>query len=194
MDTRKKGWMLLCEKVEMQHGNEENTAMDMKAYYIEADNNLITSLQRSSEEDRMDQIELIQDLHKYRYYAMGKWWDALHFLLTGVTACEPVEYSMLSEAVVGKKLFCEDENANYIAYTSAEELAKISAAMEWLKVKEVMGAFSLEELIKHDIYPAGWREDKIDEYKKELANAFKTLRRFYQLMVESGKGTVVCIY
>lgn len=168
--------------------------MNMKAYYIEASEKLIESLQNSTEEDRMDQIELIQDLHKYKYYAMGKWWDALHYLLTGVTACEPIEYSMLSEAVVGKKLFSEDENAHFIAYTSAGDLAKISASMDWLSVKEVMAAFSLKELIEHEIYPGEWKEDKEDEYKKELANAFKTLRRFYQIMAEQGKGVVVCIY
>lgn len=168
--------------------------MDMKAYYIEANEKLIESLKKSSEEDRMDQIELIQDLHKYKYYAMGKWWDALHYLLTGVSACEPVEYSMLSEAVVGKKLFSEDENAQFIAYTEKSDLAKISAAMDWLSVKEVMAAFSLKDLKEHDIYPGNWEEEKEEEYKKELANAFKTLRRFYQIMVEQEKGVVISIY
>lgn len=168
--------------------------MNMKAYYIEASEKLIESLQNSTEEDRLEQIELIQDLHKYKYYAMGKWWDALHFLLTGVSACEPIEYSMLSEAVVGKKLFSDDEDAQFIAYTSSSDLAKISAAMDWLSVKEVMAAFSLKELIENNIYPGEWKEDKEDEYKKGLANAFKTLRRFYQIMVEQGKGVVVCIY
>lgn len=168
--------------------------MDMKAYYIEANENLIQSLKTRSEEDRMDQIEIIQDLHKYRYYAMGKWWDALHFLLTGATACEPIEYSLLSEAVVGKELFDEDENAKYIAYITAKDLAKVSASLDWLSVKEVMAAFSLEELKKNEIYPGDWNEENADEYKAELANAFKTLRKFYQLMVEDGKGVVVCIY
>ena len=168
--------------------------MNMKAYYIEANEKLIESLQKSSEEDRMDQIELIQDLHKYKYYAMGTWWDALHYLLTGVSACEPIEYSMLSEAVGGKKPFSEDEEANFISYTSAADLARISASLDWFSVKEVMGAFSLKDLIEHDIYPGDWKEEKESEYKKELANAFKTLRRFYQIMVEQGEGVVVCIY
>ena len=66
--------------------------------------------------------------------------------------------------------------------------------MDWLSVKEVMTAFSLKDLVEHDIYPGDWKEEKEEEYKKELANAFKTLRRFYQIMVEQEKGVVVCIY
>ena len=91
-------------------------------------------------------------------------------------------------------MFDEDENAKYIAYITAKDLAKVSASLDWLSVKEVMAAFSLEELKKNEIYPEDWNEENADEYKAELANAFKTLRKFYQLMVEDGKGVVVCIY
>jgi hypothetical protein len=168
--------------------------MSVKAYYIEADEKLIESLMKSSEEDKIDQLEMIQDLHKFRFYAMGFWWDALHYLLTGESAGNPIEYSMLSEAVVGKKLFSDDEEAAFIAYTEPEDLAKISAALDWLTTKEVMKAFSLEELREHDIYPGDWKEEKEEEYKEELTLAFKKLRRFYQLMTEEGKGVVISIY
>jgi len=168
--------------------------MKVRAYYFEADDKLINSLMKSSDEDRVDQLEIIQDLHKVKYYSMGEWWDALHFVLTGVSACEPVEYSALSEAVVGRKLFDEDENATFIAYTDPEDVAKIYAALDWLKVKEVMSSFSLQELVNKGIYPGEWNPEKENDYKQEIANAFKTLRKFYQVMMDSGKGIVVGIY
>lgn len=168
--------------------------MDVKAYYFEANEKFIEGMQNSSDEDRVDYLEIIQDLHKVKYYAMGKWWDALHYLLTGVSASEPIEYSALSEAIVGKRLFDENENATFIAYTPAEDLKKIYAALDWLKVKEVMESFSLEELKQKDIYPCTWDEDKLKDYKQELAGAFKTLRHFYQIMVEEEKSVVIAIY
>lgn len=168
--------------------------MKVKAYYFEADDNLVNSLMRSNDEDRVDQLEIIQDLHKVRYYAMGEWWDALHYVLTGVSAAEPIEYSALSEAIVGKKVFDNDENAAFISYTSPQDVEKIYAALDWLKVKEVMASFSLNDLIEKEIYPGGWDAEKESQYKQDIANAFKTLRKFYQVMTEANKGIVVSIY
>lgn len=168
--------------------------MKVKAYYFEADDNLVNSLKRGTDEDRVDQLEIIQDLHKVRYYAMGEWWDALHYVLTGVSASEPIEYSALSEAIVGKKLFDDDINATFISYTRPADVEKIYAALDWLKVKEVMSSFSLKELKDKGIYPGNWESENESQYKQDIANAFKTLRKFYQVMMESGKGIVVAIY
>jgi hypothetical protein len=168
--------------------------MSVKACYIEADENLIEDLKNSSEEEKNARLEAIRRVHSCRFYDMECWWDALHYLLTGESASDPIEYSMLSEAVVGKKLFSDDDKAAFIAYTEPEDLAKISAALDWPTTKEVMKAFSLEELREHDIYPGNWEEEKTEEYKKELTTVFKKLRRFYQLMTEEGKGVVISIY
>ncbi|MDO5156678.1 MAG: DUF1877 family protein [Eubacteriales bacterium] len=168
--------------------------MKVRAYYFEADEKLVESLKKSSDMDRIDQLEMIQDLHKVKYYSMGEWWDALHFVLTGVSASMPIEYSALSEAVVGKRLFDEDENAAFIAYTLPEEVEKIFAALDWLKVKEVMSTFSLADLQQQHIYPEQWEVDKEDTYKQEIATAFKTLRKFYEVMVQNKKGVVIGIY
>ena len=127
-------------------------------------------------------------------YDMDKLWDGLHFLLTGSSATEPVRDNLLSEAIVGSKVFCEEEDADYIAYIYPQQLKAIQNAMEAVDIHNLLVGFSPKAFAEKGIYPTIWmREDK-EVLREDLKNAYLELKEFYQKMVADEMGVIVSIY
>ena len=63
-----------------------------------------------TEKDIADFTEELQEAEDCILFDMDKMWDVLHFVLTGVSAGEPIEGNTLSESIVGVNSFeeCED--------------------------------------------------------------------------------------
>ena len=50
----------------------------------------------------LDDVEEAQENENLEICDIDKMWDALHFLLTGKSASEPIEDNLISEAIVGQ--------------------------------------------------------------------------------------------
>ena len=69
----------------------------------------IEQLLNKSPDDLFEEIEELQEDYRY-VFEMDKLWDGLHFLLTGVSACEPQKEDFLSQAIVGSTKFIDDDD------------------------------------------------------------------------------------
>jgi len=57
---------------------------------------------------------------------IDKMWDVLHFLLTGISATEPIEDDPLSELIAGEIVADEED---FIAYTTPQKVQELAGVM-----------------------------------------------------------------
>ncbi len=141
-------------------------------------------------------IEL-EETGKYEHIGIGKTWDALHFLLTGITAGEPIYDNKLSEAIVGVHnfhFFKADDP--FITGTENSELGEIIDAMEAIDFKEILNSFDYEEKTqaKNDIYPKGIWGNPREALKEELNKDFENILKLYKKAKEKGHHIIVSIF
>ena len=135
-------------------------------------------------EERSEEADILFDLDKM--------WDALHFVLTGVSSLEPVKNDPLSEAVAGRAPIEDVEE--YIAYTEKSRIKDIVFALEHFDIEEAMENFSMKECKKADLYPNIWDyEEEVDEIKEELMDCFQKLKDFYKKILEVNGNVMVTI-
>ena len=114
---------------------------------------------------------------------IDKLWDGLHFLLTGVSACEPIEGNLISEAIVGTRKFIEDEDTDHIAYIPYERVRAIAKELNDIDINDVVnislgylnsGDPKIKDTANDYLYAyAGANEDEIKGYlATELYNRF----------------------
>ena len=166
--------------------------MGMIACYMEADKKLIDRLKKLSEDDLFDKIEEL--LENCKSYDMDKMWDGLHFILTGISACTPIENNLLSEAIAGTTTFSGDPDSDYIAYIYPERLIQILEKLDQFDINDALTDFSPRNLARNQIYPTIWYEENKEDLKKELISEFDALKNFYREMTETQKGVIVSIY
>ena len=65
----------------------------------------------------LDDVEELQESEDIEICDIDKMWDALHFLLTGKSASEPIEDDLISEAIVGQFNISEED---FISGTKAD--------------------------------------------------------------------------
>ena len=63
-------------------------------------------------------------------------WDALHFLLTGKSASEPIEDNLISEAIVGQFNISGEEI--FISGTKTDRVKEIAKALQELNLKHIL--------------------------------------------------------
>ena len=167
--------------------------MGMTACYMEAERDVIEKLKDKSDEDLFDEIETLEE-QNIKMYDMDKLWDGLHFILTGVSASEPVENNLLSEAIVGTAMFSDDEMSDFITYIYPERVSEISLALNEFDINNALSDFSPRKLASNGIYPSIWVEEDKDGLKNELKEEFNGLKDFYKSMSYEHKGVIVSIY
>lgn len=145
----------------------------------------------SDEENLFEAVEEYGEDPTTISYDIDKLWDGLHFLLTGVTAQEPIANNPLSEAVVGVHIFdCND----FIAYTAPDHIKTIVDALNGVDIDALIANMNVSEFRKAKIYPNIWVKDNENQFKTELKNEFLNLRTFYEKALESKTGILVSIY
>ena len=138
-------------------------------------------------EEHNNDLEILLDLDKM--------WDALHFLLTGKSAAEPIEEDLISEAIVGQDSLTDEEVEEFIAGIRADRVKEIAKALEALDFESYLDKFEMTHFAQNDIYPNIWSyEEEIDEIKEDLSYAFDSLKAFYTRMAEKGCAVIVSIY
>lgn len=126
---------------------------------------------------------------------IDKMWDVLHFVLTGVSSCDPIENNPLSEAVVGVRSLEGIEE--FVAYTEKGRLADILAALEAFDMERAMATFSMDACKKAELYPDIWDyddEEEVAELKEEISDYLQNMKDFYREVLEANGHVMVTIY
>lgn len=143
----------------------------------------------------LDDAEEAQGDENVEICDIDKMWDALHFLLTGQSASEPIEDDVISEAIVGQFNISGEEIEEYIAGTKVDRVKEIAKALQEMDFSTYLNKFEMSAFRQNDIYPDIWEyEEEADEIKDELRDAFESLRKFYEKMAEQEKAVLVSIY
>ena len=122
-------------------------------------------------------------------------WDALHFLLTGKSALEPIKDNLISEAIVGQFNISGEEIEEFISGTKSDRVKEIAKALQELDFETYIDKFNMSVFHQNDIYPDIWEyEEEADEIKDELRISFESLKKFYEKMAEQESAVLVSIY
>ncbi|WP_049248205.1 DUF1877 family protein [Neisseria elongata] len=156
--------------------------MGMYAEYRAYDDERLAQLKKMNLDDLYDAFEEENEDDSVPVVDVDKMWDALHFILTGVSASEPIEDDLLSIAIVGDKELIKDSEI-FTAYIPADVLPKVVAAMEAVDFPAKIAEKPFSLLHKNDIYPSIWEEDdddELEEIAEELSEHFENLLEFYR--------------
>ena len=148
----------------------------------------------SKEKDVLEEVEEMNE-ESEMLLDIDKMWDVLHFVLTGVSSCDPIENNPLSEAVVGVRPL--EGQDGFIAYTEKERVAEILAALEAFDMEQAMATFSMDACKKAELYPDIWEyddEEEVAELKEEISDYFQNMKDFYREVMEVNGHVMVTIY
>ena len=152
---------------------------ELKSFYAEEDAIF------EEVEDWNDEAEILLDIDKM--------WDALHFVLTGVSCIEPIKNNPLSEAVVG--VFPIDGIEEYISYIENSRIKDIVFALDNFDIEKALETFNMEECKEAELYPNIWGyEEETDEIKEEIMDYFQDMKDFYKQVLEEDGNVLVTIY
>ena len=152
---------------------------ELKSFYAEEDDIF------EEVEDWNDEAEILLDIDKM--------WDALHFVLTGVSCIEPIKNNPLSEAVVG--VFSIDGIEEYISYIEKSRIKDIVFALDNFDIEKALKIFSMKECKEAELYPDIWDyEEETDEIKEEIMDYFQDMKDFYKQVLEEHGNVLVTIY
>lgn len=154
--------------------------MGMMAEYLLVEEQTLDSLMSLGSEALANKVLELAENAQAERLDIAKIWDALHCLLTGVSAASPLLGNKLSEAIVGVHYFNEDENADFITCIEHEELPDILAALAALDFERIAASFQPALLQEHNVYPPGiWQDDK-HQLVAEMRRAVRNLHIFYE--------------
>ena len=157
----------------------DNNLQELKSFYAEEDDIF------EEVEDWNDEAEILLDIDKM--------WDALHFVLTGVSCSEPIKNNPLSEAVVG--VFSIDGIEEYISYIEKSRIKDIVFALDNFDIEKALETFSMEECEEAELYPNIWGyEEETEEIKEEIMDYFQDMKDFYKQVLEEDGNVLVTIY
>ena len=151
---------------------------ELKALYTE-NTKSITDI-----EEHNNDLEILLDLDKM--------WDALHFVLTGASASEPIKDNYFSEAILGISHIEEAED--FIAFTEKSRIKDILLALDNFDIEKAMESLSMEECKKANIYPDIWDyEEESEEIEEEIMDYFQNMKNFYRKILEVNGNVLVTI-
>ena len=143
----------------------------------------------------LDDVEEAQENENLEICDIDKMWDALHFLLTGKSANEPIEDNLISEAIVGQFNISGEEIEEFISETKTDRVKEIAKALQELDFETYIDKFDMSAFRQNDIYPDIWEyEEEADEIKDDLRASFESLKKFYEKMAEQERAVLVSIY
>ncbi|MDR0806594.1 MAG: YfbM family protein [Enterobacteriaceae bacterium] len=163
--------------------------MGIQACYIAVSENELNGLIDLDAESLLDELEELEEENDV--LDIGKMWDGLHFILTGITASTPLEDDPLSDAIVGIHIIDEE---NFIAAIGNNELPPIIAALEKVDITALKAQFNPQQLTDEEIYPYIWNVEHQDSLFAELEQALLQLLDFYRRCLNNDKHVVVGIY
>lgn len=169
--------------------------MGLSGQYMMVDVVKLKSLLELENDDLFEEIEELNNDAEIKLYDIDKMWDGLHYLLTGVSASQPIEGDKLSESIVGVNLFnSEDDNSDFIAYTQLVDLPKIIEALTNVDLDKLRTEFNPSSFSKAEIYPDIWADEEKEDLFDELVEHYTNLLSFYKKALEEKANVIVSIY
>lgn len=166
--------------------------MGMIACYQMATAEQIGMLQGMDAEDLFETVEELQE--DADVLDIDKMWDGLHFLLTSASAAEPIKNNALSEAIVGKDAFFEEEDVEFIAYTMPEHVKEVVKTLETFDIVKAIEQYDPKQFAEAGIYPNIWMHEDRESIQEELLTVFGEMTAFYKKVAEQNMGILVSIY
>ena len=166
--------------------------MGMYAMYQEVKKEDFKKLLES--DDFFETIENLEEKDGTELCDIDKMWDALHFLLNGLSALygDPQD-NILSEFIIGSKNF-DDDSEEFTRYIPTERVAEIANKLNKIDFQDYLKDFDMNKFAENGIYPDIWEYDEErEEIMEELSEHFETLKEFYNKVAENKNIVVVTI-
>lgn len=166
--------------------------MGMYAMYQEVKKEDFKKLLES--DDFFETIEELEEKDGTELCDIDKMWDALHFLLNGLSALygDPQD-NILSEFIIGSKCF-DDDSEEFKRYIPTERVAEIADKLNEIDFQDYLKDFDMNKFAENGIYPDIWdyTEEK-EEIMEELSEHFDNLKEFYNKVAKNENIVVVTI-
>ena len=166
--------------------------MGMYAMYQEVKKEDFKKLLES--DDFFETIEELEEKDGTELCDIDKMWDALHFLLNGLSALygDPQD-NILSEFIIGSKCF-DDDSEEFARYIPTERVAEIANKLNEIDFQDYLKDFDMNKFAENGIYPDIWEYDEErEEIMEELSEHFETLKEFYNKVAKNKNIVVVTI-
>ena len=166
--------------------------MGMCAIYQEVKEEDFKKLLES--DDFFETIEELEEKDGTELCDIDKMWDALHFLLNGLSALygDPQD-NILSEFIIGSKCF-DDDSEEFARYIPTERVAEIANKLNEIDFQDYLKDFDMNKFAENGIYPDIWKYDEEkEEIMEELSEHFENLKEFYNKVAKNKNIVVVTI-
>ena len=145
-------------------------------------------------DDFFETIEDLEEKDGTELCDIDKMWDALHFLLNGLSALygDPQD-NILSEFIIGSKCF-DDDSEEFARYIPTERVAEIANKLNEIDFQDYLKDFDMNKFAENGIYPDIWEYDEErEEIMEELSEHFDNLKEFYNEVAKNKNIVVVTI-
>ena len=145
-------------------------------------------------DDFFETIEELEEKDGTELCDIDKMWDALHFLLNGLSAIHGTpEDNILSEFIIGSESF-DEESEDFTRYIPTERVIKIAKKLNEINFEDYLKDFDMNKFAENGIYPDIWDDaEEKEEIMEELSEHFETLKEFYNKVAENKNIVVVTI-
>ena len=166
--------------------------MGMYAMYQEVKKEDFKKLLES--DDFFETIEELEEKDGTELCDIDKMWDALHFLLNGLSAIHGTpEDNILSEFIIGSESF-DEESEDFTRYIPTERVIKIAKKLNEINFEDYLKDFDMNKFAENGIYPDIWDDaEEREEIMEELSEHFETLKEFYNKVAKNKNIVVVTI-
>ena len=166
--------------------------MGMCAIYQEVKEEDFKKLLES--DDFFETIEELEEKDGTELCDIDKMWDALHFLLNGLSALYgDHQDNILSEFIIGSKCF-DDDSEEFTRYIPTERVAEIANKLNEIDFQDYLKDFDMNKFAENGIYPDIWKYDEEkEEIMEELSEHFENLKEFYNKVAKNKNIVVVTI-
>ncbi|ATV72678.1 DUF1877 domain-containing protein [Fusobacterium pseudoperiodonticum] len=166
--------------------------MGMYAMYQEVKKEDFKKLLES--DDFFETIEDLEEKDGTELCDIDKMWDALHFLLNGLSAIHgDPEENILSEFIIGSESF-DEESEDFTRYIPTERVIKIAKKLNEINFEDYLKDFDMNKFAENGIYPDIWDDaEEREEIMEELSEHFETLKEFYNKVAKNKNIVVVTI-
>ena len=145
-------------------------------------------------DDFFETIEELEEKDGTELCDIDKMWDALHFLLNGLSAIYGApEDNLLSEFIIGSESF-DEESEDFTRYIPTERVIKIAKKLNEINFEDYLKDFDMTNFAENGIYPDIWDyTEEREEIMEELSEHFENLKEFYNKVAENKNIVVVTI-
>ena len=148
----------------------------------------------SESDDFFETLEDLEEKDGTDICDIDKMWDALHFLLNGLSAIYGApEDNILSEFIIGSESF-DEEAEEFARYIPTEKVVEIAKKLNEINFQDYLKDFDMTNFAENRIYPDIWDDaEEKEEIIEELSEHFETLKEFYNKVAENKNIVVVTI-